>query len=219
MSWERARQPEQKAERREAILQAAAVCFDEGGLASTTLAAIAEGAQLSKGNLYRYFVSRDGILLELLLRELAGWADHVEAEMDARAGSDDVVEVAGVLRRSFEDRPRLCALSAISLTVLERQLTVEAVLPFKQRVVEGLDRATAAVQVAMPSLSEMQAYRFVRFVNLALGQLWSSAHPAPALQEVYAQPEYTGRLVAFGPALEDVMTVLLRGLLAEEDAD
>lgn len=216
MSWERARQPKQKAERREAILSAAADCFDEGGLATATLSAIAEGAGLSKGNLYRYFDSRDVILLELLLRETAGWADHIEVALGAVAGSNDPQVVATVIRDSLVDRPRLCALLAVSTAVLEQQMPPERIVDFKRRITDGMDRGTQAIATAMPSLSHAQAFRVVRYANLLLGQLWVVAHPAPALAETLSRSEFANRRVDFGAALLDVVAMMLRGLLAEK---
>ncbi|MBX2798312.1 MAG: TetR/AcrR family transcriptional regulator [Myxococcales bacterium] len=214
MSWERARQPEQKAERREAILQSAARCFDEGGLAGATLSAIAQGAGLSKANLYRYFESRDVVLLELLLRETTSWASHIEQAL-AIPAPDDVQAVARTIRVSLVERPRMCALSAVARPVLERQLTPAAIVDFKRRVVHGMGRAVAAVALAMPSLTSDQAFRFVRYTNLVLGQLWVAAHPAKALAEALSQPEFADRRMDFGATLEDFMVIALKGLLAE----
>ncbi|HEU0222902.1 MAG TPA: helix-turn-helix domain-containing protein, partial [Paracoccaceae bacterium] len=68
--FQRARSPEQKAHRRRAILEAAAALLAEGGIEATTLAAIAERAGLVKSNLYRYFESREEILMWLFVEDL-----------------------------------------------------------------------------------------------------------------------------------------------------
>ncbi|MEN0060509.1 MAG: TetR family transcriptional regulator [Myxococcota bacterium] len=215
MSWERARQPEQKAERREAILQSAAQRFDEGGLAAATLSAIAEGAGLSKGNLYRYFESRDVILLELLVRETETWADHIEGALGALGKANEVDAVARTIGDSLVARPRMCALSALAVAVLEQQASLETIVAFKLRTSQTLGRASAAVALAMPALTADQVFRFVRYTNLVLGQLWVVAHPSPAIAEALARPELAGRQAEFGPMLEDFMRLALRGLLAE----
>ena len=63
VDFERARQPEQKELRREAILEAATELLAEKGLHDISLSAIARRAKLSKANLYRYFESREAIFL------------------------------------------------------------------------------------------------------------------------------------------------------------
>ena len=53
--WRRARRPEQKQVRKEAILSAARDLIDSEGVERTTLSSIARRADLSKANCYRYF--------------------------------------------------------------------------------------------------------------------------------------------------------------------
>ena len=212
MSWERARHPDQIAERREAILAAAGRSFDEGGLAGATLSAIAEGASLSKGNLYRYFESRDAILLELLVREGAGWVADAEEALAALPRPNDVEAVAATLTATLVGRPRLCALSAVGIAVLEQQAGFDAILGFKRRSIDTLERAALAVHGAMPALSREACGRFIRYTNLLLGQVWAASHPSPAIAQVLAQPEFASRKLEFGPTLEGFMRLTLRGL-------
>ena len=61
MGWERARQPEQKAVRRKAILDAARSLFTDSGYDEISLNGIARSAGINKANVYRYFSSREEI--------------------------------------------------------------------------------------------------------------------------------------------------------------
>ena len=69
MSYQRARRPEQKEERREAILAAAHALAVERSVRAVSLGDIAREVGLAKSNLLRYFESREEIFLTLLLRE------------------------------------------------------------------------------------------------------------------------------------------------------
>ena len=89
-NWQRARQPEQKAERVEAILDAAGVLLDEYGLDGTGLNAIARQAGLSKPNLYVYFESREAILLRLLLNEASVWTKSFKRRLDQISKHGDI---------------------------------------------------------------------------------------------------------------------------------
>ncbi len=80
--WQRARRPEQKAERRDAIVAGALSLLDEEGVEGTTLSEIARRAGVSKANCYRYFESREAILLAVAIDEARGWA----AELANRLG-------------------------------------------------------------------------------------------------------------------------------------
>ena len=96
--WQRARRPEQKEERSAAILNAAAVLLDARGINGTSLNAIARAVGLSKANLYRYFESREAMLLELMLREQAAWADELSELLEPLAGKDDLDEFVAKLK-------------------------------------------------------------------------------------------------------------------------
>ena len=89
-AWQRARRPEQKAERRRAILEATLALVDESGVEGATLSEIARRAGLSKANCYRYFESREAILLELTLADSAAWMTDIEGCLAELAGSGDV---------------------------------------------------------------------------------------------------------------------------------
>ena len=211
MAWERARHPDQKAERREAILASAARCFDQHGLSGATLSAIASGAGLSKGNLYHYFESREAILMALFLRETHAWLVDLESRFLPLAGCDDVDTVAIALTDVLVAHPRMCALSAFTLPVLEQQLSVDAVVAFKLEAHAAMGRAIHHLAAALPHLSEAQVFRVARYTNLGLGQVWALTHPGPQLAEAMGRPELSLTPADFRETLLDYLTTLLRG--------
>ena len=68
--------------RRMQLLEAAVRCFGAKGYHDTTMDAVAEAAGLSKGSLYRFFDSKDDLLLAIF--------DNYEAEQNERWASLDV---------------------------------------------------------------------------------------------------------------------------------
>src|SRR5690242_8672144 len=99
MTYQRARSPEHKEQRREAILAAARELADERPVRDISLGDIARRVQLAKSNLLRYFESREAIFLTLLRRE---W----EAFTVAASGQPD----AAGLARALAERPFFCDL-------------------------------------------------------------------------------------------------------------
>ena len=86
------RNPQQARSRRtrQAILEAAVVCFESGGYEETTTALIAKRAGIGVGTLYGYFRDKREILLELLdstVREVADWVIE-QLDPDHWRGSD-----------------------------------------------------------------------------------------------------------------------------------
>lgn len=86
MSFERVRQPEQIAVRRESILAATLTLFEEVGFDDIRLVDIGHRAGVSKASVYRYFESKEAIFLELLVREIEAWVREAEAALASLGG-------------------------------------------------------------------------------------------------------------------------------------
>ena len=80
-TFSRARSEEQRAQRREDILAAAAVLLVDTRVAELSLNELARRVGLAKSNVLRYFESREAVLLELYGREFAAWLDALEARL------------------------------------------------------------------------------------------------------------------------------------------
>jgi AcrR family transcriptional regulator len=105
--FQRARRPEQKQQRREAILGAARALALADGVRAVSLAGIAARAGIDKSALLRYFETREQIFPELTAREWGPWVRALHDGLDdVAAGSPGTAgQVADVAARSFGDRP------------------------------------------------------------------------------------------------------------------
>ncbi len=124
LSFQRARKPAEQQLRREAILAAAAALFDAEGPQGAGLNAIAAKAGFTKSNVYRYFESREEVLMSLFLAELESFV----ADLEGRAAFEDpealVLAMVDVQRRpapwrkhDFQHRVRPAALLAAHLAL------------------------------------------------------------------------------------------------------
>ncbi|MCR9097176.1 MAG: TetR family transcriptional regulator [bacterium] len=217
-AWQRARRPEQKAERRRAILDATVALLDEAGVEGATLSEIARRAGLSKANCYRYFESREAILLELTLAESRAWMDAIEAGLVPLADSGDVAAVTGVFADATVARPRLCTLYGAIYSVMERNVRPDGVAEFKQRFHERVFGSGNAIVRALPDLTAGDAEQFVLFLGFFIAGAWPSATPAPGVPEALARrvPGYRPR--DFETMLRAHTRIVLQGLLAEHAA-
>src|SRR6201996_1667618 len=110
-TYQRARRPEQKLERRGAILGAARALALRDGVRAVSLADIAARVGIHKSALLRYFETREQIFLELTAEAWRDWVQALPGELD-QAGQGDAEAVADVFARGFGDRPLLCDLIA-----------------------------------------------------------------------------------------------------------
>lgn len=83
-------------EARERILDAASRCFDRIGVPKTTVVDVAREAKVTRTTLYRYFESREAIVVGVMLRETHYFRERL---LEALSGIDDVGEfiVEGIL--------------------------------------------------------------------------------------------------------------------------
>ncbi len=213
--WQRARRPEQKKQRRDAITTAARSLLDEAGVDGTTLSEIARRAGLSKANCYRYFETREAILLELAIDEARVWSVALRASLAPLSGSGDVVAVANALAHTTADHPRLCSLLSALSSVLEHNVSVGAVADFKRTFNGLIFGTTDAFHSTLPMLAVEQLETFLRLTGPFIAGIWPNANPPPAVAEVLAREEFASWSVQFEPTLAAHTRLLLTGLLAE----
>jgi AcrR family transcriptional regulator len=232
-TYQRARRPEQKLERRDAILGAARELALRDGVRAVSLADIAARVGIHKSALLRYFETREQIFLELTAAAWREWATALHAELDpveldpvapdsaspgpADPGSSGVgtqALVADVFARSFGERPLLCDLIAHTPLNLERNVSVETVRRYKLTSLAAVDEAAALVRRVLPGLTPAECGEFVAALASLAGAVWQIANPAPALAELYASdPALSRACVDLTPRLRRTAEVLLAGLI------
>lgn len=212
-AWQRARQPEQKASRRDAILEAAAARFDAAGYEGVVLNALAADVGLAKSNLYRYFESKEAICLQLLQDAHDVFLRDAVAALDALPAPSTPEAVGRALAAQLSAHPRLCALASIVASVLERNVEPERIAQHKGWYLQGGVHLLTALGRALPTLDPLRGFEFLRLAYALLTGLWPSAHPPAAVAQVMdTHPELALLRVDFAADLEVGLVALLRGL-------
>ena len=161
----RARQPEQKQQRKAALLLAARAALEgdpDGGvkgaaLADLSLNALARRAGMTKSNTYRYFESREHVLLELLQEEWLAWMSSMSSMSSSWPATTTPAALAQTLASSVAARPLLCELTTALPAVLEQNLGVDAIIGFKRATLGFFKDAGAALSARAPFLSSTAA--------------------------------------------------------------
>ena len=189
LPFQRARKPEEQQLRREAILAAAAELFDAGGLQSAGLNAIAAKAGFTKSNVYRYFESREEVLMSLFLAELEAFVEAFEARVLSCAPGDlDALAASADL---FVSHPRFCALMSIIANVLEQNVSVEKIIELKRGVTTLNIRIATAMASRLPGASLEDCAWVAGTVATLVAGMWPHTTPSAAAAEVLAMPEFT----------------------------
>lgn len=202
----RARKPEQKEERRAHLLSTArALVEGTGGVDGLGLNELARQAGMTKSNVYRYFESREAVLLALLEAEYEAWLGDLRGSLpkpcttgtrrrrpahERRAApgsaSSSIDMFARTLARSLVSRPVLVVLTSALPTVLEKNLSEEAIVAFKLRSAAFFDEVALVLEPYVPVAIGVP---LMHDVLAALGGLYPYACPAEAVRRALARPE------------------------------
>ena len=223
-SYQRARRPEQKLERRDAILGAARELALRDGVRPVSLADIAGRVGIHKSALLRYFETREQIFLELTAQAWGEWTAglHVALGSVSQNGAPegDATLVAGVFAASFASRPLLCDLIAHTPLNLERNVSVEAVRRYKLVSLGAVDEAAALARRVLGGLTQAECTEFVAVLATLAGATWQMANPGTALAELYASdPALAGACIDLEARLRRAGEIVLAGLIPSRPAD
>jgi AcrR family transcriptional regulator len=189
LSFQRARKPEEREFRREAILTAAAELFDAEGPQGAGLNAIAARAGFTKSNVYRYFESREEVLLSLFLAELDGFVGDFESGVGAIA-ENDIDALARLAADGFIARPRFCALMTILISVLEQNVSEDRIKTLKRAVSSLYTRVAVALQSRLPAAGLEDCGWVGASSATFVAGLWPSARPSSTAARVMELPEF-----------------------------
>ncbi len=219
-TFQRARSDEQRAIRRQTILDTATAMLEEMPVAELSLNELSRRVGLAKSNVLRYFDSREAVLLELVDSLTNEWLEYLSAAIpsavSARAGYERRAEqLAATFVTSLTDRPVLCDLISAQAAVLEHNVSTATITSFKRGSVAHGATLVGLVRQALPELSDDEAWRFVLSAVLLTTALWAHATPPQAVLDAYAEiPELSQMRLDFAPALEDALVTMAMGLHA-----
>lgn len=207
--FRRARKPEEIETRRETLLAAAAELFDAEGPMGAGLNAIAAKAGFTKSNVYRYFESREQVLLALFLAEMDDLAPAICARLEA-IHERDVPAIAEAIAAEFVLRPRLGRLSAILVDTIEANVSEDTIIATKRAMGVHTAHLAEALNEKLPGASVGDCLWAITMIGTLVAGMWPNAHPTPAAARVLAREEFA----AFRPNIERDLKRAAEALLA-----
>lgn len=215
LSFNRAVNEQQKAERREAILQVALAGFAGTAYDALTMDRIAAETGVAKGTLYLYFRSKEEVFLALCEQELSAWFDALDSALQTRHAEMSVNGLVELFAASFSARPHLLRLLAILHTRLEYNVPYAAALGFKTLLKERTERTGALLESYLQFFAPGQgAALLVKIYALVIG-FEHLAEPSSVVRDVLQQPDMALFRVNLQQALLDTLKTLLMGLAYE----
>ena len=194
----RARSAEEKEERRTHLLRTARAALEPGqdgtiDLRALSLNELARRAGMAKANVYRYFESREAILLALLWAEWAVVETSLRSRLD-HLGPDHHLgpeALADLLTAELLASPLLCALIAALPSTLEQNLSEAAIVAFKQATLDSFRNLAEDLATRCPALGPARHLLLLNDTCAAIAGLYPFCHPAAPAAHVMNRPEFS----------------------------
>ena len=195
----RARSPEHKQERMDAIMAAADGLFAEHPYHQITMGAIAEKLGWSRSNLYKYAATQEEVFLELHAAKNRAWLEELAAEL---AGAPiPAGEFARTWAGVTDRHASFLRYQGILVSIIESNVTIERLTAFKRGFAEMVVpvRDVLARQCGIDADAALELY--LRLLYQAPG-LWDHFHFSETTKEAMRAaglPETKGSFVdAYG---------------------
>jgi AcrR family transcriptional regulator len=144
----RAQKPEQKDQRRRAILNTAREFRKTRVFRALKLQEIADALDLAKGTLYRYFPTKQDLFMELYREDLLEWFDSWRGE--ETEGAVGIAEVAHRWMKTLAARSDLVRMIASLHADIEADLSDEGILALKRFMRDFLIEAGSELERLAP---------------------------------------------------------------------
>lgn len=172
------------------ILRVARQMLDEGTLDEFTLNTLARRVGLAKSNVYRYFESREAILLEVFRADFTDWADELVARLRRVRSTRRVERLVALVAETYASRGRMCQLMSIMPSVIEHNVSVETLRETTGQMVEQGRRLAADMHALVPELPLEAHFELIRYSYVLLVGLWPIAHPPPIVEQLDEDPRF-----------------------------
>jgi AcrR family transcriptional regulator len=214
--FQRARSPEAKQHREDAILAAARSLGAERGIRQITLTDIADTIGMHKSALLRYFETREQIFLRLTAEDWREWSAALRAELERIDGSPTAEAVAAAFSTTLADRAMFCDLLAQAPLNLERNVSLEAVRAYKLGTHHQVDAIVEVMRGLLPSLTQRDCIDIIATATSLSGAFWHMANPPPEVAALYRSDARLAHAVfEIEPRVRRVLTAMLKGTLGE----
>ena len=164
----RARSEEQKALRRQAVLEAAETYFLDVGYEAFSMAQLAKRAGLVKGTLYLYFRTREELFLTLYEKSLSRWREVFISNLSEPISSEDYArKLHNTAMADGTFVPLLIRLEH----VIEHNVSIPRLIESKRAFIQEVDLVAESTSKAL-ELSLGQAKEVAKTSNQVLNIRW-----------------------------------------------
>lgn len=214
MKWERARTDKQKEQRISEIVAATERLYDKYDFDEITFVLIAEEANFTRSNLYKYFKTKEEIFLEFMRNDINIYTTNLVKEFSKRKkySTDQFVKTwVKVLVKN----KRLLNLFGILFSSLEKNCSFESLTEFKLATKDDLSSIVEMLCRIFPGLEQEKAMDFFYMQFASAVGLYQMTNHSELQEKVLEQPELREFKIEFETYYKLIIEHLINGTLSE----
>lgn len=209
----KARAPEAKQARADALLQAAEAALVDASYHDITMLQIAKRAGLAKGTVYLYYPSKEALFLAVLMHKLDACYDAIEEGLKGDRQSAD--HIAKVLSGALLGQHALLSLLSLLFTQLEPGAGIEALVDFKRQLMSRMVEVGATIERAGGLEDGVGTTLITRASALAIGlQQFASPPPDVIAELAIRAPELKKQPMNVEAELTDTLSDIIKARMS-----
>jgi len=211
--FQRARSQEQKEERWDEIIAATLKIFESSDYHAITLSQIAKELSFTRANLYKYVTTKEEIFLQIILRDLETWAQDVKATFATQTNLS-IHEFAASWSQLLDRHRRLVELFALLHTILEKNVSLESLIHYKQTFFGHFYRLLDVIQQVLPLLRAERVQAFLQYQLMVSSGLLPATQLSELQREAIRRSGYDYEVPDFVNVMTELIAIFLTGLQA-----
>lgn len=212
---QRAISSDEKLERREAILNAAAELLTRDEYHDISIACIAQKAGLAKGTIFLYFRTKEELFLQLQVRVYKSWFEDINTRLSTSLGHKNETGIDKFVENimaSIGDHPMMTRLTPILHVILERNIDYKTALEFKRFLLSEVRTTGRLIEQCLPFLRKNDGAQFLLHLQVLLIGLIQLTSPAPIVKQVIDTEKMEVFQLNFEERLSAMLALLISGM-------
>ena len=208
MDFKRARKAEQIEERKLEILTLTKELCKEKGIMGWSLNELGRRCKISKSNIYRYFGSREEVLLTLFASEMKKFVQDLESHTT----ETDIENFSKIVAQTYRNHSFFCDLLCLSSTILEHNIDINPIIDIKRSMISLIEPHASSFEKALAWISKEQAIAVSQSIAIYASGLWPLANPAAVINEITKLEEFKCIKFDFETQMQHFIKTILTGL-------
>lgn len=211
MSFERARNEENKKIRLDQIKTAAIALFDELSYSEITLSKIGDKINFTRGNLYKYISSKEDIYLYVMIDEI----EQIITEMEAILIKDEKYEPRNLAHRwatILDAHPRYLKLFSLLFTILEQNASLDVLIEFKNYLAIANNRLFIIMKHNIPEFTALDIEKLMDMAFSYIIARYPLCNPTQVQLEATKLSNYNYTFPNFVDSFTEVLLYLINGI-------